>query len=295
MYHTKQKITPFLWFEDHAEEAMNFYVSVFDDSHIININRYDEGPMKGKVLTGEFQLERQQLMALDGGPEFAFTPAVSFFVNCASERKLDRYYTNLVDGGSVRMPLKKYSFGEKYAWVIDKYGISWQLYLDSHTPNILPCLMFICEKHGKTLDAIDFYTSIFEKSAILSIAHYDVLDDAPGKTIKHGRFLLHNQEFLAFDSHQDHDFSITGAISFYVDCENQEEVDKLWNALSQEGEIMQCGWIADKYGVTWQIVPTALPEMLNDPDPKKANRVYDAMLKMKKFDVSELRKAYNNG
>ena len=295
MYPIKQKITPFLWFEDHAEEAMNFYVSVFDDSHIITINRYKEGSMKGKVLTGEFQLEGQQFIALDGGPEFAFTPAVSLFVNCASERKLDRYYTQLVDGGSVRMPLKKYSFGEKYAWVIDKYGVSWQLYLDSHTPNILPCLMFICEKHGKTEEAIDFYTSLFEKSAILSIAHYDVLDDAPGGTIKYGRFLLHNQEFLAFDSHQDHDFSITGAVSFYVDCENQEEVDKLWNALSQEGEIMQCGWIADKYGVTWQIVPTALPEMLNDPDPEKANRVYDAMLKMKKFDVSELRKAYNNG
>lgn len=295
MYFLKQKITPFLWFEDGAEEAINYYVSIFDDSKIISINRHKQGPLKNKMLTGEFQLEGQQFMALDGGPYFTFTPAVSFFVNCANERKLNRYYTQLVDGGSVLMPLKKYPFGEKYAWVKDKYGVSWQLYLDSHTPNILPCIMFICEKHGKTEAAINFYTSIFEKSAVLSIAHYDIHDDAPGGTIKHGRFLLHNQEFLAFDSHQDHDFSITGAISFYVDCEGQEEVDVLWEKLSENGEIMQCGWLKDKYGVTWQIIPSVLPQMLADPDPIKSKRVNDAMLKMRKIDIGKLRNAYKEG
>ena len=140
-----------------------------------------------------------------------------------------------------------------------------------------------------------FYTSIFEKSAVLSIAHYDIHDDAPGGTIKHGRFLLHNQEFLAFDSHQDHDFSITGAISFYVDCEGQEEVDVLWEKLSENGEIMQCGWLKDKYGVTWQIIPSVLPQMLADPDPIKSKRVNDAMLKMRKIDIGKLRNAYKEG
>jgi predicted 3-demethylubiquinone-9 3-methyltransferase (glyoxalase superfamily) len=293
MYHITRKITPFLWFEDDAEEAMKFYVEIFEDSRIININRYGEGSLKGKVMTGEFQLEGQQFIAMDGGTEFSFTPAVSFFVNCVTEDKLDRYYSQLVDGGSVLMPLKKYPFGEKYTWVTDKYGVSWQLYLDSHTPNILPCIMFICEEHGKTEEAINFYTSLFEKSAILSIAHYDIHDEAPGGTIKHGRFLLYNQEFLAFDSHQDHDFSITGAISFYVDCDSQEEVDSLWEALSQGGEILQCGWLKDKYGVTWQIIPSVLPQLLSDPDTEKAKRVNDAMLKMKKIDIGELQKAYN--
>ena len=295
MHYIKQKITPFLWFEDAAEEAMNFYVSIFDNAKIISAKRYDEGPQKGKLLTGEFQLEGQQFMALDGGPEFQFTPAVSFFVNCASEGKLNHYYEQLIKGGSVLMPLQKYPFSEKYAWIADQYGVSWQLYLDMHTPNIMPSLMFICDQHGKTEEAINFYTSIFEKSAILSLAHYDIHDKAPGNTVKHGRFLLHNQEFLAFDSHQDHDFSMTGAISFYVDCEGQEEVDELWHALSKDGEIMQCGWLTDKYGVTWQIVPSVLPQMLSDPDPGKTKRVRDAMLKMKKIDISALETVYNRG
>lgn len=295
MYHINQKITPFLWFDDNAEEAINYYVSIFDDSKINGITRYEEGLQKGKVLTGEFQLEGQHFMALDGGPEFTFTPAVSFFVNCANERKLNRYYMQLVDEGSVLMPLKKYPFGEKYAWVTDKYGVSWQLYLDGHTPNILPSIMFICDKHGKTEEAIKFYTSIFEKSAILSIAHYDIHDEAPGGTIKHGRFLLHNQEFLAFDSHQDHDFSITGAISFYVNCDGQKEVDALWDKLSQNGEVVQCGWLKDKYGVMWQIIPSILPQMLSDPDPDKAKRVMEAMLKMKKIDIPALHEAFNIG
>lgn len=295
MSHTKHKITPFLWFEENAEEAINFYVTIFDDSKVIRINRYVEGPLKGKVLNGEFQLEGQQFMALDGGPEFVFTPAVSFFVNCSNEGKLDHYYAQLSEDGSVLMPLKRYQFGEKFAWVTDKFGVSWQLMLDSHTPNILPCLMYICEKHGKTEEAIHFYTSVFPKSAVLSIAHYDLHDEAPGGTIKHGRFLLHNQEFLAFDSHQDHDFSMTGAISFYVNCESQEEVDALWEKLSQNGEIMKCGWLKDKYGVTWQIIPSDLPQMLSDPDSEKAKRVNDAMLKMKKIDISALEKAYSSG
>lgn len=292
MFQLKQKITPFLWFEDSAEEAIDFYVAIFNNSRVISINRYEEGPLKGKVKAGEFELEGQQFIAMDGGPEFTFTPAVSFFVSCASEVGLDHYYTQLSEGGSVLRPLNKYPFGEKFAWVTDKYGISWQLYLDNHTPNIMPYLMFICGQHGKTEEAINFYTSIFDKSAILSIAHYDVHDDAPGGTIKHGRFLLQNQEFLAFDSHHDLDFSITGAISFYVDCEIQEEVDFLWDALSQEGEIMQCGWVADKFGVTWQIIPSALPQMLSDPDPEKAKSVREAMLKMKKIDIGDLKKAY---
>jgi len=292
MYHLKQKITPFLWFEDQAEEAVDFYVSIFNNSKVITVNRYGGGPLKGKVLSEEFQLEGQQFMAVDGGPEYTFTPAVSFFVNCVNERLLVQYYNKLSAGGSVLMPLKRYSFSDKYAWVKDKFGVTWQLYLDRHTPIIMPCLMFICDKHGKTEEAINFYTSIFEKSAVLSIAHYDIHDDAPGGTIKHGRFLLHNQEFLAFDSHQDHDFSFTGAISFYVNCEGQEEVDDLWDALSQDGEIMQSGWLADKYGVTWQIIPSVLPQMLSDPDPEKVKRVIKAMLKMKKIDIGDLRRAY---
>jgi predicted 3-demethylubiquinone-9 3-methyltransferase (glyoxalase superfamily) len=157
-----QKITSCLWFDQQAEEAVNFYVSLFKNSKIVNVARYDEasaqasGQPKGSVMTVTFQLEGQEFMALNGGPAFKFTEAISFIVN----------------------------------------------------------------------------------------------------------------------------------------CETQEEVDRLWNALTQGGEEVQCGWLKDKYGLSWQIVPTILEELLSDPDPVKAQRVMQAMLQMKKLDIAGLRRAY---
>jgi predicted 3-demethylubiquinone-9 3-methyltransferase (glyoxalase superfamily) len=154
-----QKITPFLWFDDKAEEAMNFYASIFKNSKILGVSRYGEGgPGKpGQVMTGTFELNGQEFMALNGGPEFKFTEAVSFFVN----------------------------------------------------------------------------------------------------------------------------------------CETQQEVDELWTKLTDGGEESQCGWLKDKYGLSWQIVPTLLGKLLNDKDPKKAQRVMQAMLQMKKIDTVKLQQAYD--
>ncbi len=156
-----QKITPFLWFDDQAEEAVNFYTSVFKDSRITSVSRYGEaGPGKpGSVMTASFELAGQQFMALNGGPEYKFTPAVSF----------------------------------------------------------------------------------------------------------------------------------------YVSCEDQAEVDELWEKLSAGGEKGPCGWLTDKFGVSWQIIPTALGELLGDPDPVKAQRVMGAMLSMSKIDIAGLERAYAQG
>jgi|SRR6266487_1906784 len=153
-----QKITPFLWFDDQAEEAVNFYVSLFKNSKVLSMNRYgDAGPgTKGTVMSATFQLEGQEFMALNGGPEHKFNEAISLFVN----------------------------------------------------------------------------------------------------------------------------------------CETQEEVDKLWNQLSEGGEEGPCGWVKDKFGLWWQIIPTALGEMLGDPDPVKSQSVMKAMLQMKKIDIAGLKQAY---
>ncbi|HLG61201.1 MAG TPA: VOC family protein [Ktedonosporobacter sp.] len=155
---THQKITPFLWFEDNAEEAVNFYTSIFKNSRINNITRYgDAGPgPKGSVMTVEFQLEGQAFVALNGGPEYKFTPAISFF----------------------------------------------------------------------------------------------------------------------------------------VDCETQQEVDELWEKLTAGGEELACGWLTDRYSVSWQITPRVLIEMLQDKNPEKARRVTEAMLQMKKIDIRTLQEAY---
>ena len=153
-----QKITPFLWFDDQAEEAANFYVSIFGNSKIVGVARYGEvgpGP-KGSVMTVTFQLDGHEFIALNGGPQFKFTEAISFVVN----------------------------------------------------------------------------------------------------------------------------------------CETQEEVDELWEKLSEGGEKVECGWLKDKYGVSWQIVPTILGEMLSDPDPVRSQRVMKVMLQMKKIDINRLKKAY---
>ena len=153
-----QKITPFLWFDGRAEEAMNFYISIFKNSKCVSVSRYgDAGPgPKGSVMTATFQLEGQEFVALNGGPHFTFTPAISFFVH----------------------------------------------------------------------------------------------------------------------------------------CETQEEVDELWEKLSVGGKTNQCGWLQDKFGVSWQIIPTALMKMLGDKDPVKSKRVMQAMLQMTKIDIQGLKKAY---
>ncbi len=153
-----QKITPFLWFDDNAEEAVNFYISLFKNSKITNISRYGEaGPgKKGTVMSETFILDGQEFQALNGGPVFTFSPAISFFVN----------------------------------------------------------------------------------------------------------------------------------------CETQDEVDRLWEKLSEDGEKGQCGWLKDKYGVSWQIVPTILGELMQDKDPEKSRRVTEAMLKMNKLDIKLLKQAY---
>jgi predicted 3-demethylubiquinone-9 3-methyltransferase (glyoxalase superfamily) len=154
-----QKITPFLWFDGKAEEAMNFYVSIFKNSKIGRVTRYgDGGPgPKGSVMSASFQLEGQGFLALNGGPQFTFTPAISFFVN----------------------------------------------------------------------------------------------------------------------------------------CETQQEVDELWDKLSEGGKKERCGWLKDKYGLSWQIIPSALSKLLGDADPVKAKRVMMAMLQMDKIDIAGLQRAYN--
>jgi predicted 3-demethylubiquinone-9 3-methyltransferase (glyoxalase superfamily) len=298
-----QKITPFLWFDSQSEEAMRFYTSVFNKSTINSIQRYPEGPlegpmkgMEGKVLTGNFELAGQQFMALDGGPIFKFTPAVSFFVNGETEDEIDNLWRGLSNGGQVLMEFQTYSFSEKFGWLKDKYGVSWQLNLGARSQKIDPFLTFVGAQAGKAEEAINFYTSLFSNSSIENIQRYGAGEDEEevAGTIKHAVFRLHGQEFMAMDSHRDHAFSFNEAISFYVECNSQAEVDFFWDKLSAEPEAEQCGWLKDQYGVSWQIIPTALPQLLNDPDREKAKRVTDAMLQMKKIDVATLQRAYQD-
>ncbi len=145
---------------------------------------------------------------------------------------------------------------------------------------------------GRAEEAVDFYVSIFEDSRIVSSNRYGEAGPAPAGTFMSATFELAGQEFVALNGGPS--FNFAQGISLFVDCETQEEVDELWEKLSEEGEKGPCGWLTDKFGVSWQIIPRALGEMLNDEDPEKANRVMQAMLQMTKIDIEGLRKAYDS-
>ncbi len=151
---------------------------------------------------------------------------------------------------------------------------------------IVPFLWF----NDQAEEAMNHYISIFPDSKVVSVMRYGDAGPGPKGTVMSATFQLAGQEFMALNGGPQ--FKFTEAISLYVNCETQKEVDELWQKLSEGGEGGPCGWLKDKYGLSWQIIPTALGEMLQDPDAEKSNRVMQAMLQMSKIDIAGLRRAY---
>src|SRR2546429_1674238 len=150
---------------------------------------------------------------------------------------------------------------------------------------VTPCLWFDTEAE----DAAKLYTSVFENSRILEVSHYGEGAPRPAGTVLTVSFELEGQAFTALNAGPE--FTFNEAVSFQVSCASQEEVDHFWDTLSEGGEESQCGWLKDRFGLSWQIIPTRLPELLGDPDSEKAQRVTAAMLKMKKIEIDELERA----
>ncbi|MEM4986913.1 VOC family protein [Collimonas sp. H4R21] len=143
---------------------------------------------------------------------------------------------------------------------------------------------------GKAEEAMNFYTSVFKDAKIGNVSRYGDAGPGPKGAVMSATFQLHGQDFIALNGGPQ--FSFTPAISFFVNCENQEEVDELWARFSEGGEPQGCGWIKDKFGLSWQIIPKVLGELLQDKDPQKAQRVMQAMMKMVKIDIKLLQQAY---
>lgn len=296
-------ISPCLWFDDQAEEAARFYASIFENSSIDGVTHYTaagreiHGQEAGAVMTVDFALDGRAFVALNGGPQFSFTPAISFFVVCEKEVEVDRLWETLGGGGTVLMELGRYDWSKKYGWVEDRYGLSWQLSLGKLADvgqKITPSLMYVNED-GMAEEAINYYTSIFGNSDIVSIYRYGPDDDQPEGAVGHAQFHLSGEVFMAMDSSPEHaDFTFSEAISLLITCEDQEELDYYWEKLTPVGDpkAQQCGWLKDKFGVSWQVTPAALGEMLRDPDTERVERVTRAFLQMKKFDIQTLQDAY---
>jgi predicted 3-demethylubiquinone-9 3-methyltransferase (glyoxalase superfamily) len=234
-------------------------------------------------------------MFISAGPYFKINPSISFHIRCNSIEEVDYYYEKLSNRGKILMELSEYPFSKRYAWVKDTYGVSWQII---HTEKqfmqkIVPALMFTQTVCGKAREAITYYTDVFPRSHIKQIIEYGKNEFNEKETnVMYSEFMLSDQEFIAMDSGMDHAFTFTEAVSLIVHCDTQKEIDYYWEKLSHVKEAEQCGWLKDKFGVSWQITPTVLGKMLQDKDAEKVSRVTEALLKMKKFDLTKLQEAY---
>lgn len=292
------QISTCLWFDDQAEDAANFYVSIFENADILNTTPYlvetpSDKPI-GSVMTVEFELENHTFIALNGGPHFTPNPSISFFVHCETAEEVEQLWEQLSDGGTPLMPLDSYPFSDKYGWVQDKFSVSWQLILsEGDAPQkLMPSLMFVGKNVGRAEEAINSYTSVFNNTKIKQIARYGAGQEPDEEgTVMFADFELDNQLFAAMDSAQEHNFNFNEAISFMVNCETQDEIDYYWEKLSAVPESEQCGWLKDQFGVSWQIVPENVQELYRDDDTEKAKRAMETMLQMKKLDIEALKNA----
>jgi predicted 3-demethylubiquinone-9 3-methyltransferase (glyoxalase superfamily) len=308
-----RKITPHLWFDKEATEAARFYTSIFPHSKITNITTIHQVPSPtGESDIVSFELRGQPFMAISAGPLFKFNPSVSFIVNFDPSRerdareKIDAVWGKLSQGGTVLMPLQEYPFSKRYGWLQDKYGLSWQLILTNpegeERPEIVPSLMFVGDVSGKAEDAINFYLSVFKDSPFDSarggskmgaIMRYGAGQE-PDKegTVMFADFKLLGTWFATMDSAREHEFAFNEAISLLIPCETQAEIDYYWTKLSADPKAEQCGWLKDRYGLSWQVWPTAMGEMMTTGTPEQIARVTRAFLPMKKFDIAKLKEAY---
>ncbi|HFK5503288.1 TPA: VOC family protein [Elizabethkingia anophelis] len=280
-------IFPCLWCNGDAKESAEFYCQVFggkitvDTPVVINI-----------------ELFGQKLMLLNAGPQFEKTPSISFLINCASEEDVQHYWDQLSEGGMVLMELDSYPWSKKYGWIKDKYGTTWQLYFgEMQEQRLVPTLMFMHRNNGKAMEAMEFYTSTFPESKIEGVLKYkDGGENGEDpENVQHAQFVINNYMLSCMDSSLDHKFDFNEGISLVIMTNDQKETDHLWNTLiSGGGRESMCGWLKDQYGVSWQIVPKKLIELMNDTDPAKSQKVVQAMLKMQKIIIAHLEEAYNS-
>jgi len=291
-----QKITPHLWFDRRSRDALALYTGAFENSRVKSSATLANTP-SGSVEIVVLELAGQPFQCLFAGPEFKFTPAVSFLVACATREETETLWGRLSANGKILMPFAAYPFSELYGWCLDRYGLSWQVMFVSGREieqKITPMLMFIGPNCGKAEEAMLFYTSLFPDSAIGHLARYGAgeIPETEG-TVKYGAFTLAGQTLVVMDSARAHPFAFNEAISFMVHCADQQEVDRLWAALSADPRAEQCGWLKDRYGLSWQIVPNMMDEMMQRGSPEQMARVTQAFLKMKKFDIAKLQSAFD--
>ncbi|HEX7902984.1 MAG TPA: VOC family protein [Chitinophagaceae bacterium] len=276
----KEKITPCLWFNGQAKEAATLYCSIFADAKIT---------ARSPIVTG-IDVSGQSITLLDGGPMYQPNASISFYYICEKEQELNNIWNAFNKEGTVMMPLDKYPWSEKYGWITDKYGISWQLALGKINDvgqKITPCLLFTGKQYERADEAIAHYSSIFKDPKVDGVLRYGTneLPDKEGN-VKHAQLTFNGQKLMLMESAAAHSFTFTEGVSLTIHCETQEEIDYYWEKLTESGEESMCGWLKDKFGVSWQIIPTILGKVMSDP--AKAGKAAQAFMAMRKLNIEQI-------
>lgn len=269
-----------LWFDKEAKEAAEFYCAALKDSKIIASN----------PMVTQFEVGGKKIMCLNGGPMYKKNPSISGFITCDSVAEVDRIWGKLIEGGKAMMEINTYPWSERYGWLQDKYGFTWQISFDPKTKgqNFRPSMLFVGKLFGRTEEAINFYSSVIENSSPTQILRYLSGDPNAGKVL-YSEFKLNGYDMIAMDGPGDHNYTFDEAVSFVIECETQKEIDHYWDSFTKNGgQESMCGWCKDKFGVSWQIVPAKLGAWMSDP--AKSPKVVEAFMKMKKFDIATLEK-----
>lgn len=276
-------IYPCITLKGKAEAAADFYIHTFGEGKIIQTSSY-------LIL---LELSGQKLVLLNEGPSSLPNASVSFMVISEDVEETERYWNILIADGKAFMPLNSYDWSMKYGWVQDKYGVSWQLFTGNKNDiaqKFCPTLMFTGTRAGKTKEAIQFYTTVFPKSTIVEIMEYGEEDQDTSGFVKHAQFKINDFIAMAMDSSAAHGFGFNDAISLVVTCDTQDEIDKYWDDLTANGgREVACGWLTDKYNISWQILPKEIGKLFSDPD--RGDRAMQAMMKMKKLIIADLENA----
>lgn len=276
-------IYPCLGIKGKIAEAATFYIQTFGDGKIIHQNE----------IVISFELSGQKFMLLNDGPSEKPNPAISFTVISEKAVETEGYWNVLLEDGQPLMPLDTYPWSSRYGWIQDKYGVSWQLLTsekNSHSQKFCPSLMFVGENTGRAAEAVQFYTDLFPQSSVLGVMNYAEGDNERANLTKHAQFVINDVIMTAMDSSLNHAFNFVDGVSLVVACDTQEEIDKYWERLTANGgREIACGWLVDSFGISWQIVPRIITELLRDSE--RFPRVMQQVMRMKKLIIADLKNA----
>lgn len=294
-----QRIVPNIWTNRSADAAAAFYIDAFPEAHVVGKTYYpEEGlpdfqkELAGETMTVILEINGYRLVLINAGDEFEVNPSVSFFLNfdpafrIDARGDLDRVWQYLSEGGTVLMELGEYPFSKRYGWVQDKFGVSWQIILTDpeadQRPFVIPSLLFSGPAQNRAAEAEDFYRSVFPDSAAGNRAEYpEPTGPAVEGAVMFSDFQLYGEWLTVMDSGVEQTFTFNPGISLQVNVPGQQEVDRLWGELSAVPEAEQCGWLADRFGVSWQITPDNLEELLERPG------AYEKFMGMKKIETDQ--------